>query len=29
MSCRPRAVEHRKCAAGQAGALPVCKIESC
>jgi len=32
MSCRIRAVEHRKCAAGLAGAAartPVCKIESC
>jgi len=30
MSCRIRAVEHRNCAAGMAGAHPaVCKIESC
>jgi len=32
MSCRMRAVEHRKCAAGLAGAAartPVCKIQSC
>jgi len=29
MSCRMRAVEHRKSAAGLAGAHPVCNIESC
>jgi len=29
MSCPLRAVEHTKCAAGLAGAHPVCKIESC
>jgi len=29
MSCRIRALEYRRCASGLAGALPVCKIESC
>jgi len=28
MSCRIRAVEHRKCATGLSNAHPVCKIES-
>jgi len=29
MSCGIRAVEHRKCAVGLAGAHPVCTTESC